>query len=70
MMPPLPTEKLRMLQAEMERTPPAAWIVEMVRHYQRTGNYRPEDLRRLLGAPTGGVSVGPKAPLEDADTPS
>ena len=42
---------------------PPEWVRRMIDHYQRTGTYRPEDLRRLLGDPTKGVEVGPNASL-------
>jgi len=38
---------------------PAAWVQEMIAYHQRTGAYRPEDLRRLLGDPTKSVTVIP-----------
>lgn len=39
-------------QAKLWDIPPADWVLEMQDHYRRTGWYRPEDLRRLLGDPT------------------
>ena len=30
----------------------ADWVRNMKEHYAKTGTYRPEDLRRLLGDPT------------------
>ena len=38
--------------------PEAEWIREMRRHFAETGNYRPEDLIRLLGEPGKGVTTG------------
>jgi hypothetical protein len=35
----------------------------MIDHYNRTGTYRPEDLRRLLGDPNRAVEVGPNTSL-------
>jgi len=35
----------------------------MVDYYHRTGTYRAEDLRRLLGDPNRSVEVGPIASL-------
>ena len=37
----------------------AKWVREMKEHFARTGCYRAEDLRRLLGDPKRGVTVGP-----------
>lgn len=37
------------LAEKLASAPPAEWVIEMRRHYARTGSYRPEDLRRLLG---------------------
>lgn len=42
------------------------WIQEMHRHYWKTGRYRPEDLRRLLGDPNQGVEIGPHTTLSAA----
>ena len=33
------------------------WLNEMREHYARTGTYRPEDIARLLGDQTKGVSM-------------
>jgi hypothetical protein len=35
----------------------------MIEHHRRTGSYRAQDLRRLLGDPTKGVEVGPDSSL-------
>jgi hypothetical protein len=35
----------------LRNEPMPEWIREMIAHYYRTGTYRPEDLRRLLGDP-------------------
>ncbi len=35
----------------------------MIEHRRRTGTYRPEDLRRLLGDPNKSVEVGPESSL-------
>jgi len=37
----------------------AHWVRDMKAHYAKTGTYRPEDLRKLLGDPTKRVEVGP-----------
>ena len=41
----------REIQAKLRQLPPADWVRAMIDHYQRTGCYRTEDLRRLLGDP-------------------
>jgi len=33
------------------------WVRKMKQHYAKTGTYRPEDLRRLLGDPAMRVEV-------------
>jgi hypothetical protein len=38
-------------------------VCKMVELYQRTGTYRTNVLRRLLGDPTQGVEVGPDTSL-------
>lgn len=35
----------------------ADWVRKMKEHYARTGAFRAEDLRRLLGDPTRGVQM-------------
>jgi hypothetical protein len=47
----------------LQQAQPPDWIREMVEHYRRTGKYRPQDLRRLLGDPTEGVEVGPNTSI-------
>lgn len=51
------------IQAKLQQIPPAQWVREMVDYYRRTGTYRTEDLRRLLGDPNRSVEVGPSASL-------
>jgi len=58
------TEIQKQLRELLERTPPPQWLSDMIDHYRRTGSYRPEDLRRVLGDPTKGVTVGPDLSLE------
>jgi hypothetical protein len=41
------------------------WVWKMKEHYARTGAYRPEDLRRLLGDPTKGVEMGAGASISN-----
>jgi hypothetical protein len=47
----------------LRTVPPADWLIAMHEHYRKTGTFRPEDLRRLLGDPTRRVEVGPQATL-------
>jgi hypothetical protein len=54
------------LTEQLRNLPPPAWIEEMRRFFQEHGYYRPEDLRRLLGDPTKGVTVGLDASLPDS----
>jgi len=53
----------REIQAKLEELPPADWVRQMIDHYNRTGSYRLEDLRRLLGDPNRAVQIGPNANL-------
>ena len=53
----------REIQGRLRQLPPADWVRAMIEHFQRTGSYRPEDLRRLLGNPNRAVEVGPNASL-------
>lgn len=54
---------LQDIQERLRQLPPADWVRDMIEHYRRTGAYRPEDLRRLLGDPNRAVQVGPNADL-------
>lgn len=56
-------ELQRRWQDLLSQAQPAEWVRKMIDHYQRTGTYRAEDLRRLLGDPTKGVEVGPDSSL-------
>ena len=53
----------RDIQAKFQQIPPADWVLDMIDHYHRTGSYRPEDLRRLLGDPNKAVEVGPNTSI-------
>ena len=53
----------RSLQEMLENLPVADWVRDMIEHYNRTGTYRPQDLRRLLGDPTRCVQSGPNSTL-------
>lgn len=53
----------REIQAKLQQLPPADWVRAMIDHFQRTGSYRLEDLRRLLGDPNQFVETGPEASL-------
>lgn len=52
----------------LSQAQPAEWVREMIENYRRTGTYRAEDLRRLLGDPTKGVEVGPNQSLSNLFT--
>jgi len=60
---PAQSELERKLQERLQCQPAADWVRDMIEHYRRTGSYRPEDLRRLLGDPTKGVDMGADASL-------
>jgi hypothetical protein len=50
-------------QEVLQRAQPAEWARQMIDHHRRTGTYRPQDLRRLLGDQTQGVELGPNSSL-------
>ncbi|MBU0719550.1 MAG: hypothetical protein KJ749_15005 [Planctomycetes bacterium] len=56
-------ELQRGIEKKFRELPPAPWVREMMDHYHRTGAFRPEDLRRLLGDPNRAVEVGPNVSL-------
>jgi hypothetical protein len=62
------TELQRRWEDLLARAQPPEWVRQMIEHYQRTGSFRPEDLRRLLGDPTKGVEVGPNTSLSSLST--
>lgn len=51
---------------KIERAKVPQCVQEMHRHFRKTGKYRPEDLRRLLGDPNQGVEIGPDSTLAAA----
>lgn len=57
------TDLQRHIQDQLQALPAAEWVRDMVEHYRRTGAYRSQDLRRLLGDPRKGVEVGPNPSL-------
>jgi hypothetical protein len=42
-------------------TPSPELLRRMQEDYQKTGSYRPQDVRKLLGDQTSRVEIGPKA---------
>jgi hypothetical protein len=58
-----PLTQKRTLQDMLQHSPPADWVRQMIEHHHRTGAYRSQDLRRLLGDQTRGVEVGPNSSL-------
>jgi hypothetical protein len=51
------------IEENLRHLPPAEWVRDMIDHYRRTGAFRPQDLRRLLGDPNRAVEVGPNSSL-------
>jgi hypothetical protein len=58
-----PDDLQREIQERLRQLPPARWVQDMTEYYRRTGSFRPQDLRRLLGDPTRAVEVSSKASL-------
>jgi hypothetical protein len=48
------------IKKRLANLPEPEWIRKMKEHYARTGTYRPEDLRRLLGDPARRVEMPPQ----------
>jgi hypothetical protein len=44
----------------LKNMPEAGWVREMREYYYRTGAFRAEDLRRLIGNPSEGVIADDK----------
>lgn len=55
--------KKQSVQEMLQQSQPADWVSQMIDHHRRTGAYRSQDLRRLLGDQTRGVEVGPNSSL-------
>jgi hypothetical protein len=52
------------LRELLEHPKPPEWLMRMIEHYRKTGAFRPEGLRRLLGDPSKGVVVEPNASVD------
>lgn len=61
---PDPREIDLAVQQLMRPAAPQEWHKEMIAYYQRTGTFRTEDLRRVLGDPTKGVTIISEKSLE------
>jgi len=51
------------VKERFDRIVEAQWVREMREHFSKTGTYRPQDLRRVLGDPTVRVEMSPDASL-------
>ena len=51
-------ELVRILEERLRTASPPDWVLRMQEHFQKTGTFPPEDLRRLLGKPTDRVESG------------
>jgi hypothetical protein len=56
-------DETRAIPEKHRESPPPDWVRQMIEHHRRTGTYRSEDVRRLLGDPTQGIGVGPGSSL-------
>ena len=48
----------------LSNLPEPKWVREMKANYSKTGTYRPEDLRRVLGDPRRSVEM----PVKDSES--
>jgi len=53
------------IKERLAKLPEPDWVRKMKQHYARTGTYRPEDLRRVLGDPRRGVEMSPRASVPE-----
>ena len=60
----MPKKKLADVQERLAQAQPPAWITEMVAYQRKTGEFRPADVRRLLGDPTKSVFISGPAVLQ------
>jgi hypothetical protein len=54
-------------QEFLAQAQPPEWVRKMIEEYWRTGTYRPEDMRRLLGDPNKRVEPGLESLLAELD---
>jgi hypothetical protein len=59
----------RAYQERLRRSPLPEWVRRMIEHHRKTGTYRTEDLRRLLGDPVKGFDVEPRTNLTTLSQP-
>lgn len=48
----------REFEERMQQASPPEWVLQMLDHYRKTGAYRAQDLKRLLGDPNERVEFG------------
>jgi hypothetical protein len=53
------------IRERLARLPEPEWVREMKEHYAKTGTYRAEDVRRVLGDPRRGVEMSPRASVPE-----
>ena len=58
-------KEMQEIQKKFSEIHEADWVREMREHRARTGGYRPQDLRRLLGDPNKRVEMGPETSIKD-----
>jgi hypothetical protein len=61
---PTPEQIEQHVRELLEKSPPPAWLIEMIVHYQKTGTFRPQDLQRLMGDVSKGVMISPDTTVE------
>lgn len=57
-------KQAKSLQEHMESLPVPEKVRRAIEHYNRTGTFRPEELRRVLGPPNQGISMGSRQGLQ------
>lgn len=65
--PPMPIpnqDEIEQALRDLQNSPPPEWLIEMIEYYRRTGSFRPEDVRRLMGDPSKGLRVAPDTSVE------
>ncbi|MCX5674835.1 MAG: hypothetical protein NTX87_07490 [Planctomycetota bacterium] len=53
------------IKKRLAALPEADWVRRMKEYYAKTGTYRPEDLRRLLGDTNRAVKMSPDRSLAE-----
>jgi hypothetical protein len=61
--------KIGMNSSEIKPNSGSKWAMDMQTHFARTGAYRPEDVKKVLGDPLKGVEFPTREPTDLLKSP-